>query len=211
MPSSTVIIEHLGRRPYSEVLEKMQLFTDCRDQNSSDQIWLLEHDAVFTQGQAGKAEHVLNPGDIPVVKSDRGGQVTYHGPGQLVVYTLVDLKRKGLGVRAMVTILEKSIIEYLARIGIVANAKKSAPGVYVGGKKIAQLGLRVRKGRCFHGLSLNVCMDLQPFERINPCGYEGLEVTSIQTLLGPQSVAMEAVSIGLLEELLKGLGYTRPS
>lgn len=207
MSSSEVVISNLGCQPYTDVLEKMRLFTDGRDHNTRDEIWLLEHDAVFTQGQAGKAEHLLNPGDIPVVQSDRGGQVTYHGPGQLVVYTLVDLKRKGIGVRAMVTILEKAIIEYLASIDIVANAEKSAPGVYVQGEKIAQLGLRVRRGCCFHGLSLNVCMDLQPFQRINPCGYEGLGVTSIEKFLGAKAVDMKAVSAGLLKELLDGLGY----
>ncbi len=207
MPSSDVAIENLGCRPYGEVLKKMRLFTDRRDQDTRDEIWLLEHEAVFTQGQAGKSVHLLNPGDIPVVQSDRGGQVTYHGPGQLVVYTLVDLKRKGVGVRAMVTILENAIIDYLASIDIEANAKKSAPGVYVQGRKIAQLGLRVRRGCCFHGLSLNVSMDLQPFQRINPCGYEGLEVTSIENELAPQTIVMKTVSAGLLEELLNGLGY----
>ena len=209
MTSSEVVVANLGCRPYSEVLELMRLFTDGRDQHTRDEIWLLEHEAVFTQGQSGKSEHLLNPGEIPVIQSDRGGQVTYHGPGQLVAYTLVDLKRKGIGVRAMVTILENAIIGYLATIDIEASAKKSAPGVYVRDQKIAQLGLRVRRGCCFHGLSLNVSMDLQPFQRINPCGYEGLEITSIEKLLAPRTVDMKTVIAGLLKELLSGLVYNR--
>lgn len=207
MRSSEVVIQKLGRMSYSEALQKMQRFTDSRDQQTPDEMWLLEHDAVFTQGQAGKAEYLLDTGDIPVVQSDRGGQVTYHGPGQLVVYTLVDLKRKRIGVRDMVTVLENAVIAYLATIGIGAEAKKSAPGVYVNGEKVAQLGLRVRRGCCFHGLSLNVAMDLQPFQRINPCGYSGLTVTSIEKLVASGRVDSEAVATGLIAELMKGLGY----
>ena len=162
----------------------MQDFTDSRNDETEDELWLLQHPRVFTQGQAGKAEHLLLPGDIPVVQSDRGGQVTYHGPGQWVVYLLVDLRRAGLGVRAIVTLIEESIVELLATYGIDSSARPDAPGVYVDGAKIAALGLRVRRGCTYHGLSLNVDMDLEPFSRINPCGHEGLAVTSMRECLG---------------------------
>ena len=154
-----------------------------------DELWLVEHDPVFTLGQAGKPEHVLLPGDIPVVQSDRGGQVTYHGPGQLVGYVLLDLHRLGYGIRSLVTRLEQAMIECLALYGIVAAARPDAPGVYVDGRKIASLGLRVRKGCTYHGLALNVAMDLAPFERINPCGFQGLAMTQIAALGGPADVA----------------------
>jgi lipoyl(octanoyl) transferase len=163
----------------------MKDFTDQRSAETGDELWLLQHPPVFTQGQAGKAEHVLAPGDIPVVQVDRGGQVTYHGPGQWVVYLLVDLRRHSLGIRNLVDVIEQSIVQVLAQLGIVAEPRPGAPGVYVGDAKIASLGLRVRRGCSYHGLALNLDMDLEPFSRINPCGYEGLRVTSVRQCLGP--------------------------
>lgn len=157
----------------------MHAYTDQRDEHSRDEIWLVEHPPVFTQGQAGKAEHLLMPGDIPVVQSDRGGQVTYHGPGQQVMYVLIDVKRRKLGVRQLVTILEETVIATLADFGVSARARADAPGVYVGDEKICSLGLRIRKGCSFHGLALNVAMDLAPFLRINPCGYAGMSMTQL--------------------------------
>jgi lipoate-protein ligase B len=160
----------------------MHDFTDTRDDTTPDEIWLVEHYPVFTQGQAGKAEHVLAPGDIPVIQSDRGGQVTYHGPGQQVMYVLINLKRRKIGVRELVTLLENTVINTLATQGINAQARADAPGVYVQGKKICSLGLRIRKGCSFHGLALNIDMDLTPFMRINPCGYAGMEMTQVSQL-----------------------------
>lgn len=187
--SQKLVIRDLAIADYTAVWQAMQQFTDTRDANTADQLWLLEHQPVFTQGQAGKAEHLLFPGDIPVVKVDRGGQVTYHGPGQLVVYVLLDLKRRNLGVRQLVTLLEQVLIQLLAGYGINAYAKADAPGVYVADAKIASLGLRVRKGCTFHGLALNVDMDLTPFSRINPCGYAGMQMIQCKDLGGPQSIA----------------------
>jgi len=161
---------------YVQVWQAMQSFTDHRNNDNIDELWLVEHPAVFTQGQAGKEEHLLMPGDIPVVKVDRGGQVTYHGPGQQVIYFLINLRRRKMGVRELVTLIENGIVASLADFGITACAKPDAPGVYVDDKKIASLGLRVRKGCSFHGLALNINMDLSPFLRINPCGYAGLEM-----------------------------------
>ena len=184
-----LIIRELGLQHYTDVWQAMQQFTDQRDSSTTDELWLLEHHSVFTQGQAGKEEHLLFPGDIPVVKVDRGGQVTYHGPGQLVVYVLLDLKRRNLGVRALVTLIEQVLVELLAGYGVNAYAKADAPGVYVDGAKIASLGLRVRKGCTFHGLALNVNMDLSPFSRINPCGYAGMQMIQCKDLGGPQSIA----------------------
>ncbi|WP_205340784.1 lipoyl(octanoyl) transferase LipB [Denitrificimonas caeni] len=178
MPRS-VVIRQLGCVAYEPTWHAMQHFTQTRDADTVDEIWLLEHPRVFTQGQAGKAEHVLAAGDIPVVQVDRGGQVTYHGPGQLVAYILVDVRRAGQGVRDLVTSIENSLIELLSQYGVSAQAKPDAPGVYVAGKKIASLGLRIRRGCSFHGLALNVDMDLQPFQRINPCGYAGLQMTQL--------------------------------
>ena len=182
-------IKRLGLQPYEPVFRHMRDFTLARDARTPDEIWLLEHPPVFTQGQAGKAEHLLQPGDIPVVQSDRGGQVTYHGPGQLVGYVLLDLHRLGYGIRSLVTRLESAMVECLAGYGIEAAARPDAPGVYVAGRKIASLGLRVRKGCTYHGLSLNVAMDLSPFERINPCGFQGLAMTQTSELGGPADVA----------------------
>lgn len=187
--TDSLVIRELGIQDYNQVWQAMQQFTDLRNEHTVDQLWLLEHYPVFSQGQAGKEEHLLLPGDIPVVKADRGGQVTYHGPGQLVVYVLLDLRRRKLGVRQLVTLLEQVLIETLAAHRIEAYAKPDAPGVYVEGKKVASLGLRVRKGCSFHGLALNVDMDLSPFNRINPCGYAGLQMTQSKDLGGPLSVA----------------------
>lgn len=194
----------LGRRPYAETLVAQQVFTDGRDARAPDEIWWLEHDPVFTQGQAGRAEHILAPGSIDVVQSDRGGQVTYHGPGQLVGYLLIDVRRRQLGVRALVTAIESAIIGTLAGWGIAADARADAPGVYVGDSKIASLGLRVRRGCSYHGLALNVDMDLEPFSRINPCGMAGLAVTQLADLGAETNMAV--VREVLTGELLRQLG-----
>ncbi len=183
----------------------MQTFTDQRDDSCADELWLVEHDPVFTQGQAGKAEHLLAPGDIPVVQVDRGGQITYHGPGQLVAYPMLNLKRHKLGVRELVTEIEQSLIELLAHYQIAAQARPDAPGVYVEGRKVASLGLRIRKGCSFHGLALNVDMDLSPFLRINPCGYAGMEMVQTRALGGPDSV--EQAGRELVDIMVNRLGY----
>ena len=177
-----MIFRDLGIAAYQTTCESMQDFTAKRTDRTEDEIWLLEHPPVFTQGLNGKDEHILNPKDIPVVATDRGGQVTYHGPGQLIAYTLVDLKRLNMGVRKMVSVLENSIVTLLADLGIEAEVRKDAPGVYVENCKIASLGLRVKRGACYHGLSLNVAMDLLPFTYINPCGYKGMNVTDLRSL-----------------------------
>ena len=176
-------VTDLGVEPYEKTWAAMTEFTNGRTSETNDKLWIVQHPPVFTQGQAGKAEHLLDAGGIPVVQSDRGGQVTYHGLGQLVAYPLLDLRRLKIGVRDLVTALEQVIIATLAVYGITASTIPSAPGVYVNGKKIASLGLRVRKGCSFHGLSLNVAMDLAPFRRINPCGYQGLVMTQMQDLV----------------------------
>jgi lipoyl(octanoyl) transferase len=185
----------------------MQHFTNTRDADSGDEIWLLQHPPVFTQGQAGKAEHLLFPGEIPVVQVDRGGQVTYHGPGQLVGYLLLDVRRLGIGVRELVSRIERSLIDLLAGYDVEAVAKPDAPGVYVGGAKIASLGLRIRNGRSFHGLALNVDMDLEPFRRINPCGYAGLPMTQLRDLIGP--IDISEVADRLRDHLVRQLGYAQ--
>ena len=205
-----LLVRHLGRRPYQPVWDAMKAFTDSRTSETPDEFWVVEHDPVYTQGQAGKAEHLLAPGDIPVVQSDRGGQVTYHGPGQLVLYVLVDVRRSKLSVRELVTCLETAIINTLAKSDIQAYAKADAPGVYVTNElgmeaKLASLGLRIRKGCSFHGLALNINMDMTPFLRINPCGYAGMAMTQTSALGGPQSVA-EAQAI-LVAELASLIGY----
>ncbi len=183
MSTPQLVVRELGLVDYQPTFTAMRQFTDSRAVDTPDELWLLQHPPVFTQGQAGKAEHVLAPGDIPVIQVDRGGQVTYHGPGQWVLYLMVDLRRQQLGVRDLVTLLESSVVQLLGEYAIVAAAQPQAPGVYVAGEKIASLGLRVRRGCSYHGLALNVDMDLQPFDRINPCGYEGLTVTSMAKLL----------------------------
>ncbi|MEJ1249571.1 lipoyl(octanoyl) transferase LipB [Denitratimonas tolerans] len=181
-PLRSVLVRDLGRRAYEPVWHAMQAFTDARDADTEDELWLVEHDPVFTQGQAGKAEHLLAPGDIPVVAVDRGGQVTYHGPGQIVAYPMIDLRRLGIGVRQLVCRIEQAIINTLEEWNIAAARREGAPGVYVGEAKIAALGLRVRRGCSFHGLAFNIAMDLAPFSRINPCGYRGLAVTQMTDL-----------------------------
>lgn len=206
MLAPTLHIRHLGRQDYASVWHAMQHYTDNRDEHSQDEIWVVEHAPVFTQGQAGKSEHILNPGDTPVIQVDRGGQVTYHGPGQLVIYPLIDIKRLKIGVRQLVTHIEQSIINMLTRYNIAAYAKADAPGVYVEERKIASLGLRIRKGCSFHGLALNVDMDMSPFQRINPCGYAGMEMIQCKPLNGPQSV--EEAGEQLVETLSQELGLT---
>lgn len=180
MYQDKILVRHLGLQPYEPVSQAMHDFTDLRDDTTLDEIWLVEHLPVFTQGQAGKAEHLLMTGDIPVIQSDRGGQVTYHGPGQQVMYVLLNLKRRKLGVRELVTLLEQTVVNTLAEYGIDAHPRADAPGVYVGEMKICSLGLRIRKGCSFHGLALNINMDLTPFQRINPCGYAGMEMTQMR-------------------------------
>lgn len=202
----SVGIRELGLRPYEPVWQAMQTFTNERAPDTPDEIWLLEHERVFTQGQAGKAEHVLIPGDIPVVKADRGGQVTYHGPGQIVGYLLLDVRRLGFGVRELVSRIEQSLIAMLAEYGVQAYAKPDAPGVYVNDAKIASLGLRIRNGRSFHGLALNVDMDLQPFGRINPCGYAGLRMTQLADE-ATRPVVIDEVRVKLRDQLVRHLDY----
>lgn len=177
-----MIVKDLGLSDYQTVVEEMRDFTLSRQPDTEDELWLLEHHPVFTQGANGSPDHVLNLHDIPLVNTDRGGQVTYHGPGQLVAYTLIDLRRIKSGVRQMVTHLEQSIIHFLASYDIDANARKDAPGVYVEGRKIASLGLRVKRGACYHGVSFNIDMDLTPFSYINPCGQTGMEVIDLTSL-----------------------------
>ncbi len=190
-----LLVRQLGRQPYQPVWQAMQDFTDKRDEQTRDELWVLEHEPVFTQGQAGKAEHILAPGDIPVVQVDRGGQVTYHGPGQLVVYFLLDIRRRKVGVRQLVNTIEDTIVALMANYGVVAAAKADAPGVYVQGDKLCSLGLRIRKGCSFHGLALNVDMDLSPFARINPCGYAGMQMVQTKSLNGPQDVTDAATQV----------------
>lgn len=202
------MVRHLGEQPYGPVFTAMRDYTDGRHGDSADELWFVEHSPVFTQGQAGKAEHILAPGTIPVVKVDRGGQVTYHGPGQLVAYVLIDLKRMGMHVRQLVSAIEQSIVELLRGYQIQAAAHARAPGVYVADAKIASLGLRVRKGCSYHGLALNVDMDLTPFERINPCGYKGLRMTQIKDVLPAHCEApMADVEQALLARLVANLGF----
>ncbi len=174
-----MLVKWLGRVAYEPTWRAMQRFTDTRDEHTDDELWLLEHESVFTLGMNGDRAHVLAPGDIPVVQIDRGGQVTYHGPGQLVVYPLIDMRRANLGVRELVTALERAVIDLAARFGLRAECRARAPGVYVDNRKLASVGLRIRRGGSYHGLALNVNMDLEPFRRINPCGYAGLEMTQL--------------------------------
>jgi len=182
-------VRRLGLAEYLPTWHAMQRFTEERDAATPDELWLLEHPPVFTLGMNASRAHLLAPGDIPVVQIDRGGQVTYHGPGQLVAYALIDLKRAGFGIRAFVTALERAVIDLAAEYHIHAECRRDAPGVYVGGEKLASVGVRVRRGGSYHGLALNVALDLEPFARINPCGYQGLKMTQLATLGGPASVA----------------------
>ena len=202
---SSLLVRQLGVQEYEPVWRKMQQFTAERDSETIDEIWLLQHPPVFTQGLNGKPEHILNKGNIPVVEIDRGGQVTYHGPGQLVVYCLLDLKRNKLGVRQVVSALETAVIEYLAEEDIQALARKDAPGVYVNDAKVSALGLRVKGGCCYHGLSLNIDMDMAPFKQINPCGYKDLDVTQLKDL--GINYAMADVEKSLLKQLVRLLSF----
>lgn len=183
MSAPTLKVRELGRRPYLQTWEAMRAFTDRRNADSPDELWLLEHPPVYTQGLAGKPEHVLDAGDIPVIQTDRGGQITYHGPGQLVAYPLLDLGRLGMGIRTLVATLETVTIELLAELGVVGQRKEGAPGVFVDGAKIASIGMKVRRGCTFHGIAFNIAMDLSPFARINPCGFAGQPMTRLVDLV----------------------------
>ncbi len=200
---SMIHIRNLGTVDYQQTLDAMRRFTAERNADTPDEIWLLQHPPVFTQGMNGKPEHLLDPGDIPLLQTDRGGQVTYHGPGQLIVYLLLDLRRRHLGVKQLVALLEQSVIELLKGYGIQAERRSDAPGVYVSGDKVAALGLRVRRSGSYHGLSLNIDMDLEPFSRINPCGYQGLGVTRLTDLGVGDSVEVIGTKLsGLLLDAL---------
>jgi len=198
-----LIVRDLGEQPYLETWEAMKSFTASRDASTPDELWLLEHPRVYTQGQAGKAEHILAPGDIPVILVDRGGQVTYHGPGQLVVYLMIDLTRHRLGIRSLVDVIEQAIVRTLVGMGVAAAPRPDAPGVYVEQAKIASLGLRVRRGCSFHGLALNVAMDMEPFRRINPCGYAGMAMCQVSDFVPGATVA--GLAPALSDELVNGL------
>jgi lipoyl(octanoyl) transferase len=201
---SSLHVRRLGLMDYRPVWRAMQAFTDQRDENTPDELWLVEHPPVFTQGQAGRAEHILAPGDIPVIQVDRGGQVTYHGPGQIVAYPLIDISRLGMGVRKLVMAIEAAIINVLQSYAVNAGLVAGAPGVYIDGVKIASLGLRIRRGKSFHGLSFNINMDLEPFQRINPCGFKGLQVTNLSAFT---EVSMTEVEDRLIAGLSQVLGY----
>lgn len=194
-----IIIRELGLKDYLPVWQQMQQFTDTRTSDTTDEIWLLEHPPVYTQGQAGKSEHLLCPGDIPVVQSDRGGQVTYHGPGQLVAYLLMDVRRRGYSIRQLVSLIEQSIIQTARQFGITAQARCDAPGVYINDAKLCSVGLRIRRGCSYHGLALNVAMDLTPFQRINPCGYAKLTMTELRAYV--PNITMYAASQALQQQL----------
>jgi len=204
MPLANLQVRRLGLMEYEPVWRAMQAFTDRRDENTADELWLVEHPPVFTQGQAGLAEHILAPGDIPVIQVDRGGQVTYHGPGQIVAYPLIDISRSGIGVRQLVKGIEQAIIDVLQSYGVQAQLQQGAPGVYIDGVKIASLGLRIRRGKSFHGLAFNIDMDLEPFQRINPCGFQGLKVTNLSAFT---RVSKTEVEDRLIAGLTEVLGY----
>lgn len=204
--ASSIIVRQLGRQDYTETFPLMKAFNDQRDNSTRDEIWLMEHNPVFTQGQAGKDEYILVPGIIPVVKSDRGGHVTYHGPGQITAYLLIDLKRLNIGVRGLVSLIEKALVDTLAYWHVTAAPRSDAPGVYVSnGKKIASLGLRIRKGCSYHGLNFNVDMDMSPWQRINPCGL-GIEMTQLSDLVSSPPT-LDQVMDKLTSHLMAGLGY----
>jgi lipoyl(octanoyl) transferase len=205
LPRDVPLVRHLGLVPYEPTWRAMQRFTEERTAGSADEIWFLEHPPVFTLGMNASRAHLIAPGDVPVVQIDRGGQVTYHGPGQLVVYPLIDLKRAGLGIRDFVTALERAVIEVAREYGIRAECQRAARGVYVAGEKLASVGVRVRRNGSYHGLALNVALDLEPFGRINPCGYQGLRMTQLSQLGGPASVAQAAAA--LEPHLLRALGF----
>lgn len=204
---NSVVVRHFsGLQNYQPTYQRMVDFTAGREQNTEDELWFLQHERVFTQGQAGKAEHVLMPGDIPVIQSNRGGQVTYHGPGQLMVYLLIDIKRKGLGPRQLVSNIEDALVATLKIFGIDSAAREDAPGVYTNGRKIASLGLRIKQGRSFHGLALNIDMDLEPFRRINPCGYSDMQMTRVVDEVTDEP-AFDAVMAELQRQLVTIFGY----
>jgi lipoyl(octanoyl) transferase len=205
-PTEAPLIRHLGLVPYEIAWRTMQRFTDERDASTRDEIWFLEHPPVFTLGLNASREHLLSPGEIPVVQIDRGGQVTYHGPGQLVVYPLIDLRRRALSVRQLVVALENAVIDYVAEFGVAASGSRAAPGVYVNGAKLASIGLRIRRGASYHGLAFNVSLDLRPFDRINVCGYPGLAATRLSDLCDGCDVG--AAADGLTPHLLKQLRFT---
>ncbi|MBD3610172.1 MAG: lipoyl(octanoyl) transferase LipB [Gammaproteobacteria bacterium] len=206
MSDSTLYIRQLGLEEYLPVWQRMQAYTDTRDEHSKDEIWLVQHPPVFTLGRNGKPEHLLNLGDIPLVKVDRGGQVTYHGPGQIVAYLMLDLRRLGKGIREVVSSIERAIINQLALHEIHAQARADAPGVYVDDAKIAALGLRVRHGKCYHGLSFNIDMDMEPFSRINPCGYQGMAVTQLSDLIAAD-IQIDRTEKELIIQLASQLDY----
>lgn len=204
--ADTLIIRELGLQPYEPIWLEMKTFTDNRDSETTDEVWFVQHPPIFTQGSAGKAEHLLAPGNIPVIQSDRGGQVTYHGPGQLITYLMIDVKRHHLGPRLLVTAIEESLIDLLKGYGITAYAKADAPGVYVDNAKIASLGLRIRHHASFHGFALNAQMDMEPFARINPCGYAGMKMTQLSDFIG--NVDFDDLKRRIIEQLSNKLGYT---
>jgi lipoyl(octanoyl) transferase len=204
--SAEITLKYLGLSEYEPVWRAMQEFTEQRDESTLDELWMVEHPPVFTQGQAGKSEHVLNPGEIPIIQVDRGGQVTYHGPGQIVIYPLIDLKRHKIGIKLLVNGIEEALIRTMSELGVTANRREKAPGVYTDNKKIASLGLRVRKGCTFHGLAFNIHMDLEPFLRINPCGFTGLEVTQLSEY--NKSVKFSQVQEQLIKHLCEILNFT---
>jgi len=203
--TESIIIRHLGQQEYEDVWKDMRDFTGQRSATTDDEIWVTEHPSVFTLGLNGKREHILNTGNIPILQVDRGGQVTYHGPGQLVIYTLLDLHRLGIGVRDLVTHIEQAIVMTLARYGVNATGRADAPGVYVNDSKIAALGLRIRRGCSYHGLSLNIDMDLAPFQGINPCGFKGLKVCQLSDFTN--KIDMQDISQQLVSQLVNNLGY----
>jgi len=200
-----LVVRSLGRRQYEPLWRAMQRFTELRNETTADELWFTEHPRVFTLGLNGRREHLLAPGDIPVIQTDRGGQVTYHGPGQLMIYPLIDLKRAKLGIRDLLTALEASIVDLAASFGIEAATRADAPGVYVAGRKLASVGLRVRRGASYHGMALNVDLDLEPFSRINPCGFTDLEITDLRRLGVSESLA--DISRRLQQPLLPRLGF----
>jgi len=205
----TIKIRQLGVQDYTSCWQSMQEFTLARDENTTDEMWIVEHPAVFTLGLNGKPEHLLQSSDIPLVNTDRGGQITYHGPGQLVIYSLIDIKRRGLGVRQLVTILETAMIDALSQYGLIAQAKAEAPGVYIGEQKIGAVGLRIKKGGSYHGLSLNNDMDLAPFELINPCGYKGLQVTQLADF--GVTIRTDELAVPVLSSIINALSSSEIS
>lgn len=207
--NSNLIVRKLGLKEYAPTWENMKSFTQTRTEETTDEVWLLEHSPVFTQGQAGKPEHILNPGEIPIVQTDRGGQVTYHGPGQLVMYVLFDLRRLKIGIRQLVTLLETTVINVLADYDISASSRCDAPGVYVNDAKICSIGLRVRKGCSYHGIAFNVDMDLEPFSRINPCGFRNLQVTQVSYF--QKDIQFKDIETKIVAYLYQNFGYNRPS